>query len=220
MSWPVPGAVWAIDGTWLDQPVPPLGRRALIVVEMHSRQVLCLRSVPGERAVAAEQVLADLIAQHGAPLVLKLDNGSAFTARRFRRFCWQHGILLLHSPVRRPSYNGTCEVSGRWAKGRAAAAWQARSGAGALTQADLDAAATYRGTMPRIDPECRRHFQQLVAQHLTLVAQRRGLVLGPSLRDHARRSLDRVAIRRALIQSHILTIEDRGYLQCLPLATA
>jgi hypothetical protein len=50
---------------------------------------------------------------------LELYNGSAFTTKRFKRFCWRHGILLLHSPVRRPRYNGTCEVSGRCVADRA-----------------------------------------------------------------------------------------------------
>ncbi len=110
------------DGAWLDQTVAGVGRRALVVAGLHGRQVLALRAASGERAVAAEQILASLIAEHGAPLVLKLDNGSAFTAMRFARFCRAHGITLLHSPVRRPRLNGTCEVSGRWAKHRAQAA--------------------------------------------------------------------------------------------------
>lgn len=114
LAWLVLGAVWAIDGTWLDRPVPPLGRRALVVTEMCSRRTLCLRSVAGERAEAVEQILEELFTRHGAPLVLKLDNGSAFVSRRLRRFCQRWGVVLMHSPVRRPRWNGTCEVSGKW----------------------------------------------------------------------------------------------------------
>jgi hypothetical protein len=216
LLWRVPGAVWAIDGTWLDMPVPPLGRRALVVVEMHSRTTLCLRSVAGERAAAVEQVLADLIAQHGAPLVLKLDNGSAFTARRLRHFCWQHGITLLHSPIRQPRYNGTCEVSGRWAKRRAMAAWRARGGVGPLTQADLDAAVTFVGDMLRIDDAQREQFRGVVAEQLAIAAAERGLVIARVSRDHVRRSLVRVAVQRALQLCHILTIEGRRFHQWFP----
>ena len=85
----------------LNRPVPPLGRRALVVTELPSRKTLCLRSVVGERAASVEAVLAELIARHSAPLVLELDNGSAFLARRFASFCRQLGIALLHSPVHR-----------------------------------------------------------------------------------------------------------------------
>ena len=149
VRWHRPGAVWAIDGTWLDQPVAPFGRRAMVVAELYSRRVLALSAVRGERASAAEEVLARLIAAHGAPLVLKLDNGSAFTAKRFASFCRGHGITLLHSPVRRPRFNGTCEVSGRWAKHRALAAARLRGSAGPLCQADLDAAPKCVGPMAK-----------------------------------------------------------------------
>jgi transposase InsO family protein len=216
LSWTMSGAVWAIDGTWLDRPVPPLGRRALLVTELHSRRTLCLQSVVGERAAAAEQVLATLIERHGAPLVLKLDNGSAFTARRFAAFCRLHGITLLHSPVRQPRWNGTCEVSARWAKDRAYAAWRARGAPGDLTQADLDAAVNFTGTMPRIDDALRDHFRDVLAEQLAIAAAERGLVIATLSRDHVRRSLGRVAARRALTICHILTIQGREFPQWLP----
>jgi transposase InsO family protein len=220
LRWHLEGAVWAIDGTWLDQPVAPFGRRALIVVELHSRKVLVLRAVAGERAVAAEQVLAALIAEHGAPLVLKLDNGSAFTARRFAKFCKAHGISLLYSPVRRPRYNGTCEVRGRWAKRDALAAAQARGASAGLCQADLDCAVTFTGDMPRVSPLLRQHFLQVVEQQLAIVTAEHGLATDATLGDHVRRSLARVAVRRALQLCHILTIEGREYRQCLPASAA
>lgn len=218
--WHLPGAVWAIDGTWLERPVAPFGRRALIVVELHSRKTLCLQSVPGERAAAAMSVLEDLIQKHGAPLVLKLDNGSAFIARCFAKFCRRHGITLMHSPVRRPSWNGTCEVSGRWAKNRATAAAARRGESGALCQADLDAAVTYVGTMPRVDQELRRSFQAVVADQLAVVIDGLGLADNAALSDHRRRSIGRVAVRRALQLCHILTIEGREYRQCQPASAA
>jgi transposase InsO family protein len=220
LSWPVPGAVWAIDGTWLDRAIAPLGRRALIVTELHSRRTLCLQSVPGERAEAVEQVLTALIERHGAPLVLKLDNGSAFISRSLASFCRRHGITLLHSPVRRPRWNGTCEVSARWAKERAYAAAQARGAVADLTQADLDAAVTFTGTMPCIDDALRERFRDVLAEQLAIAAAERGLAIACISQDHVRRSLRRVAVKRALLICHILTIEGRGYHQWLPRHTA
>jgi len=111
--------VWAVDGTWLDRPVEGRGRRALVVVERHRRKTLALQCVSGKRAVEAERVLATLVEQHGAPWVLELGNGSAFISQGVAAFCHRHGITLMHSPIRRPRWNGTCEVRGRWAKHRA-----------------------------------------------------------------------------------------------------
>lgn len=211
LRWLAPGAVWAIDGTWLDAPVEGCGRRALVVVELESRKLLALRSVRGERSSETIRCLTDLIGRHGAPLVLKLDNGSAFVARRLARFCESHGITLLHSPVRRPSYNGTCEVSGRWAKARAQAAASLRGAGLTLTQDDLDQAVTLEGALPRIADEDRAAFRAAVERQLPAVALERGVALGNGLRDHDRRALARVAVQRALQECHILTIEGRGY---------
>lgn len=219
LQWLVAGAVWAIDGTWFDRPVAGRGRRALVVVEMHSRRTLCVESVAGERAAAVIACLRRLIALHGAPLVLKADNGSAFSSKCLARFCRRHGITLMHSPVRRPRWNGTCEVSGRWAKRRAEAAARAR-GSASLCQQDLDAAVTFAGTMPRIDVALRQRFLALVAEQLVIAAEERGLALGDDTRDHHRRSLGRVAAQRALQLCHILSIRGREYHQWLPASVA
>lgn len=215
VTWHVLGAVWAIDGTWLTRPVPPLGRRALVVAELCSRSVLCVRSVIGECAAEVECVLAGLFERHGAPLVLKLDNGPGFVARRLRNFCRRHGVTLMHSPVRQPRWNGCCEVSGRWAKVRIDAAWRARGAEGGLSLADLDAAVTFVGPMPRIDDALREHFLDVVGEQLAVAAAERGLVLAHVSQDHLRRSLGRVAARRALQLCHILSIEGRRYHQWL-----
>jgi hypothetical protein len=220
LHWTLPGAVWAIDGTWLDQPVAPRGRRALVVVELHSRRTLALESVPGERAGSVVACLERLIGLHGAPLVLKADNGSAFIARVVARLCQRHGITLMHSPVRRPRFNGTCEVSGRWAKRRAAAAAAERGSPDRLCQADLDHAVTFRGPMPRIDPALRSRFRQLVAQQLAALRLEQGLALHDRAGDPMSRSLGRVAAQRALQLCHMLTIEGREYPQCLPASAA
>lgn len=220
LQWNVPGAVWALDGTWLDRPVQGGSRRALVVAELCSKQTLCLQSVPGERAVAAERVLQELIERHGAPLVLKVDNGSAFVAKRFEAFCRGYGITLLHSPVRRPRWNGTCEVSGRWAKQRAYAAAARRVAEAALCQADLDAAVTFQGIMQRVAPELRHDFQRVVAEQIAVLAAERGLAKDAVPQDHRGRSLRRVAVRRALEMCHILTIEGREYRQWLHASAA
>jgi transposase InsO family protein len=215
LVWHVPGAVWAIDGTWMDQAVDGRSRRALIAVELHDRKVLALEAVPGERAASAVALLRRLIDRHGAPLVLKADNGSAFTAACLAQLCRGHGIVLMHSPVRRPRWNGTCEVSGRWAKARASAAASAR-GSPTLSQCDLDAAVTVGQPLPTLDADLRRHFAATFQRERLRVAVERGLAFVAAPQDHVRRSLERVAAQRALLQCHILTIEGRELPQCLP----
>lgn len=217
--WLVPSTVWAVDFTLLDRPVPGLGRRAMIVVDVHSRRVLALESVPGERAAAVIAILQRLIQQHGAPLVLKADNGSGFIAAEVAHFCRHAGITLMHSPVRRPRWNGTCEVSGRWAKLRAIAAMIHR-GSLTLTQQDLDAAVPLAGPLPPVSAELRAHFLRVYHQQLAEVAAEWGLANLTALADHVRRSLGRVAAKRALITCHILTIQGRAYRQWLPSRSA
>lgn len=220
LRWHLAGAVWAIDGTWFDQPVGANGRRALVVVDLHSKGTLCVESVPGERAASVVACLARLFALHGAPLVLKADNGSAFIAEPVERLCLESGITLMHSPIRRPRFNGTCEVSGRWAKHRATRAARDRGSPDRLSQADLDHAVTFTGTMPRIAPANRAHFQQVVREQLALLAAEWGIALHGRSRDHLYRSLRRVAVQRALQLCHILTIEGREFPQCLPASAA
>ena len=55
-------------------------------------------------------MLRALVAQHGAPLVLKADNGGAFTADDTRAFLGEHVVTLLLSPAYTPSHNGACEA--------------------------------------------------------------------------------------------------------------
>ena len=216
LRWLVPGAAWAIDGTWLDAPVAGGSRRALIVMELHGGNVLAFDPVRGERASDVVACLRRLIARHGTPLVLKADNGSAFRSGAVAALCCRHGITLLHSPVRRPRYNGACEVAGRWAKRRVMAAAALRGSPGRLESGDLDAAVTQVGALPQVTAEERERFLVAAQEQLLAVEQERGLVDRSALKDHVRRSLERVAVRRALEHCHILMIEGPPYRQWLP----
>jgi hypothetical protein len=65
------------------------------------------------RAANAEAVvhaLALLCAWHGAPLVLKSDNGFAFAAEVTRTLLHQAGVIILFSPPYWPRYNGAIEA--------------------------------------------------------------------------------------------------------------
>jgi hypothetical protein len=74
--------------------------------------------------------------------------------------------------------------------------------------------------MNRISDDVRARFQAVVAEQLALVRSERGLADAQVLRDDLRRSLARVAVRRALELCHILSIEGREFPQCLPASAA
>lgn len=64
---------------------------------------------PGVRdlsATTAQNALASLFIVHGAPLVLKMDNGPAFFAEATRRLFIPWGVIPLFSPAYMPRYNG------------------------------------------------------------------------------------------------------------------
>ncbi len=52
-----------------------------------------------------------LFAEHGPPLVLKSDNGSAFIAHLMRDAMLEAVVAQLFSPPKHPEYNGTLERS-------------------------------------------------------------------------------------------------------------
>ena len=79
---------------------------------------------------------------------------------------------------------------------------------------------TFIGPMPRIDAPTRERFHDVFADQLAIAAAERGLVIACVSQDHVRRSLERVAAKRALLICHILNIEGRGYPQWLPRHTA
>jgi hypothetical protein len=48
--------------------------------------------------------------RNGAPLVIKSDNGSAFTGAAFKSTLARFGVVHLRSPRAWPQYNGACEA--------------------------------------------------------------------------------------------------------------
>ncbi len=110
LRWLEPGSVWAIDFTRPPRPVDGIFDRVLVVRDLTSgRQLEALPTI-GENGQVARDVLVALILAHGAPLVLKMDNGPAFQADETRELLAKHAILPLYSPPYTPSYNGAVET--------------------------------------------------------------------------------------------------------------
>jgi transposase InsO family protein len=111
LHWHRVGAVWAMDFTELSRPIDGHFRYAWAVRDLASGLQLAWRPVADVTTATARAELALLFTIHGAPLVLKNDNGSAFRAEALKALlrCWQ--VWPLYSPPGRPGYNGAIEAS-------------------------------------------------------------------------------------------------------------
>src|SRR5262249_52677908 len=109
LHWQRAGAVWAID--FAEAPSLIDGSYAYVLAgrDLASGQTLLWHPVAAPTAEVVVSELRLLFTLHGAPLVLKSDNGSAFIAEAVQRElrCW--GVGQLFSPPRRPEYNGAIE---------------------------------------------------------------------------------------------------------------
>jgi transposase InsO family protein len=110
LHWTRPGAVWAID--FAVPPAPLEGRycRLLAVRDLASGYQLAWLPVADESARTVSDTLQALFRAHGAPLVLKSDNGSAFAAAEIEPLLASWGVCALFSPPHTPRYNGSCEA--------------------------------------------------------------------------------------------------------------
>ena len=73
----------------------------------HRQLVWC--GVQSAGAEEACDILEELFARHGPPLVMKSDNGPAFIAEVMQELLQRRRVTPLLSPKRRPQYNGALE---------------------------------------------------------------------------------------------------------------
>jgi transposase InsO family protein len=110
LTWTAPGRVWAMDFTEPPTPIDGCYRVILTVRDLASGCTLAAMPCITDDAAAVVAVLTVLFAEHGAPLVIKADNGPAFIAQATRNLLRHHRVHLLYSPAYTPSYNGACEA--------------------------------------------------------------------------------------------------------------
>lgn len=111
LEWLVPGRVWAIDFSQPRQPVDGCLPNLMAVRDLASHQQLAWQATATQAADEACAVLERLFLDHGPPLVLKADNGSAFISAEFQSLLARYGVVILYSPPRYPQYNGALERS-------------------------------------------------------------------------------------------------------------
>jgi hypothetical protein len=79
------------------------------VRDLASHFQLAWQAVSSTGAAEACQILEKLFQEHGAPLIIKSDQGSAFISTAMRRLLERYHVTALFSPRRRPQYNGALE---------------------------------------------------------------------------------------------------------------
>jgi transposase InsO family protein len=103
LTWTHAGVVWAADLAWPPEVVEGRYARLLSVRDLASGMQLAWRPASGESAAETCAVLTSLFGEHGAPLVLKMDNGPAFHSEELERMLSPQGVAVLYSPAYTPS---------------------------------------------------------------------------------------------------------------------
>jgi transposase InsO family protein len=221
LHWQRAGTVWAMDFSEPPRPIDGLYPYLLAVRDLASHQQLLWLPVLGMSAETTIEALRSLLVLHGAPLVLKTDNGSAFIADATRNFLFPFGVNLLFSPPHTPRYNGSIEAGIGSLKTRTERFATRAGHPGYWTSDDVAAAQSEANATARphgetgptpdelwqtrrpITAEERRLFQEAVLRQSEQLGQKEGLS-----RTEERR-MQRDAIRRALVEHGILLFSRR-----------
>jgi transposase InsO family protein len=110
LEWTRPGAVWSMDHAQPPLPIDGKYEYILSVRDLSTGWQLAWLPIRKADAATTVLVLGDLFVAHGAPLVVKSDNGKALTQGDVPACLARHGVTPLVSPAYRPQYNGSCEA--------------------------------------------------------------------------------------------------------------
>jgi transposase InsO family protein len=235
LHWQTPGRVWAADFTepalyGTARSLPPIAGRyphVLAVRDLASGCMLAWQALPAMTEQVARAALGRLFALHGPPLILKVDNGSAFRAANFQELLEASGVIPLYSPPSCPGYNGAIEAAIGSLKKRTehqareqgrSALWRLADLEAALAAANAGHPRRLNGRTPASVWQSRTLIESVerVVFALTVERQRfhirdeHGIDQEESL-DHWRQSaVDRQAIERALVEhGHLLFTRRR-----------
>ena len=227
LRWTTPGVVWAMDFAQAPQPIDGVHRYLLAVRDLASGQQLLWLPVSAPTAEVTVAALRALFAWHGAPLILKTDNGSPFCAEATLDLLCEKEVLPLFSPTYTPEYNGAAEAGIGSLKTRTETHatrlgrpghWTADDVA--LAQAEANATARPHGPTGPTPDECwnqrrpitldqRLLFQTAVDRHRLEARTEQALPTDGPLTTHEQRTIDRRAIRRALVEHGYLLFARR-----------
>ena len=140
LHWQRAGAVWAMDYARPPLPLEEGFTDLLAVRDLASGLQLLWLPVAEATAAATCAALLWLFACYGAPLVLKMDNGSPFVAAAVQELLAQWQVVALYSPPGLPAYNGAIEAGIGALKGRTHYQAARQGHPGEWTCADAEAA--------------------------------------------------------------------------------
>jgi len=140
LHWLRPGSVWAMDFSHPLVAIDGYFSTIFTVRDLASQQQLLWLPVEDETAATAIDALHDLFDEHGAPLVLKCDNGPGFVAQTLKQFLCNWSVVTLYSPPYAPWYNGAIERANRSLKEATEHVAERAGHAGYWTSPDLHAA--------------------------------------------------------------------------------
>jgi transposase InsO family protein len=227
LNWTTAGTVWAMDFAEAPQVIDGLSKYVLAVRDLASGRQLLWQPVREPTAEAAAESLAGLLVRHGPPLILKSDNGSVFGAPAIETLLRDFAVLPLFSPPGTPSYNGAIEagIGSLKVRSEAHAARHGRPGCWTfddVAAARLEANATARprgrhghtpdeawAVRPSIAPDDRVSFVRSVEDHRCRARIELNVPSDGPWPAMTQRQVDRVAIRRALVEHGVLTFSRR-----------
>ena len=234
LHWQRPGTVWAMDFAEAPCRIDGRYRYLLAVRDLASGYQLLWQPVV---APTADVVLAELellFALHGAPWVLKTDNGSAFIAEALRWVLQHLRVGQLFSPPLLPAYNGAIEASIGSLKTRTQQFSEQAGHAGAWTSADVAQAQHEANTQSRprrlhgrvpaqlwqarapLGAADQARFEATVAQYRAEERLQHGWLEDEPLNRTEQAAIDRVAFRRALVAHDLLLFRRRRILPQIP----
>lgn len=224
LHWRKAGTVWAIDHATPPAPIEGCYAQVLSVRDLAAQTPLAWTPVPDASALHVRLVLEALMAEHGVPLLLKKDNGSALNDAALNRLLDQKGVVGLLSPRATPQYNGSCEAGIGSLKHRTSyeAARNGRAGRWTMDDCETARLQAYRTARPwgvngptpeqawlkrePSSPELRQRFQKAVPYFWEEERRTRGHLPGIDLPWNIQASMKRVAIRRALVALRLLKV--------------
>lgn len=231
LKWTRTGAVWGTDFSDAPCAIEGAYEKLFLVADLESRVKLQALPAGDEKASTARQSLEALFLWHGAPLVLKSDNGSAFISEEIRECLSRYEVLPLYSPPRTPRYNGAIEAGIGSIKTRAHYESARHDRPGVWTCDDVEAARLSANETPGgagavaaspgdrwarrapITAQERQRFLEAYRRHERAERAQRALPPAVALSQREQDSIDRVAISRALIELGYLLVRRRRITQ-------
>ena len=227
LEWLRPGAVWAADFKERREPIE--GRYGWIfsVKDLASRYQLVWQPLEAADGEAVRAIYRRLFAEHGLPLVVKMDNGGPFRDDQTKQLLAEQQVVPLFSPKRRPSYNGGVERANGQLAGYQEAVAEFRGRRAGPTREDAETARRLANDLARPEGWCGPTAAQLWAKRQPISAQERSAFLATvaayralvraewqfdadaELTHDQASAVDRHAVRDAMVEHGLLRIVPR-----------